>query len=124
MKKTRWIKTGAIFIFALLAFVVETDLVFAKTITGRISAKTVKVGGRIQITTSVEGAAFSSSNSVIASLDSSGTVTGKKAGKVKIYAHPIFSINGNCVGVVTSSNKATSSTSNNHNGIRTISVSA
>ena len=43
MKKTRWIKTGAIFIFALLAFVVETDPVFAKTITGRISAKTVKV---------------------------------------------------------------------------------
>lgn len=50
----------------------------------RLSVKKVKVGKRISPWSSKSGALYKSANSRIASVDSSGKVTGKKTGKVKI----------------------------------------
>ncbi len=69
---------------ALSLFYMNGTMVQAKTVNGKISAKTVKVGKRITVSSKTGGATFSSSNSVIASVDSTGAVTGKKAGTVKI----------------------------------------
>lgn len=50
----------------------------------RLPVKKVKVGKRISPWSSKSGAVYKSANSRIASVDSSGKVTGKKTGKVKI----------------------------------------
>ena len=59
----------------------------AKTVKAQIFAKTVKIGDRIKIKAETQDVTYKSSNSVIASVDTKGVVTGKKAGKVKISVH-------------------------------------
>lgn len=49
-------------------------------------SKTIKVGSRITVQKGNESYIYTSSNAKIASVSSKGTVTGKKAGKVKIIA--------------------------------------
>lgn len=55
-----------------------------QAVKAKLSANSVRVGGRIQVTTGMEGVTFSSSNTKVASVDSKGYVTGKKKGKVSV----------------------------------------
>ena len=49
-----------------------------KTAASKSASKTIKVGQRFQIKKGIKGASFKSSNSVVASVDEKGVVTGKK----------------------------------------------
>ena len=55
-----------------------------KTAASKSVSKTIKVGQRFRIKKGITGASFKSSNSVVASVDEKGVVTGKKKGRVKI----------------------------------------
>lgn len=50
-----------------------------------VPAKTLKVGNRMQVKAQTTNVRFSSSDSMTASVDSQGIITGKKEGKVTIY---------------------------------------
>lgn len=56
----------------------------AKTVSAKLSAKTVKVGRQIKVLTKTKKVTFRSSNTKIASIDVNGVITGKRAGKVTI----------------------------------------
>lgn len=77
---------GTLFnIVLLLCLFCGGNTIEAKTqVKAKLSAASVKVGQRIQIKTKNSKVSFVSSNSVIASVDAKGVVTGKKAGKVSI----------------------------------------
>lgn len=69
----------------LLCLFGKSDRLQAKSqVSAKLSAKSVKVGQRIRVTTKMSNVTYFSSNSTIASVDTKGVITGKKAGKVSI----------------------------------------
>lgn len=83
----------------LAGFFMPSNRVDARmSVHASISAGNVKVGNRIRIKAATAEVTYSSSDSTIASVDSQGVVTGKKAGKVSIsvkrkgYAAKIFPV--------------------------------
>lgn len=56
----------------------------AKTVKASVSGKRVKVGGQLSIKAGTKGVRYQSSDSAVASVNASGVITGKKAGKVTI----------------------------------------
>ena len=83
-KMVAWMLTGAVLFSTTLAAPGIAPAAQAKTVQAQISAQKVKVGGRITIKAKTKDVSYESSNSVIASVDAKGVVTGKKEGKVKI----------------------------------------
>ena len=83
-KMIAWVLTGVVFCSAVLTSPGISSVSQAKTVKAKLYVKKVKIGKRIKIKTETEDVTYESSNSVIASVDAKGVVTGKKAGKVKI----------------------------------------
>ncbi len=80
----RRIMSGIVLFFVLAAAIAAgSTAVEAKELSARISSRTVLVGRQIQIK-GVSGAAYKSTNTSAASVDSAGRITGKKRGKCKI----------------------------------------
>lgn len=76
--------------FLSLALVVcffgQKENVQAKTsVRASVPTKSLKVGNRMQVRAQAANVRFSSSDSMTASVDSQGIITGKKEGKVTIY---------------------------------------
>lgn len=78
------IKKGIALFFVLVVGMAAAGTgVEAKVLSAHISARTVRVGRQIHIK-GVSDAAYRSTDTSVASVDSDGTVTGKKSGKCKI----------------------------------------
>ena len=83
-KMVVWMITGVVLCHTILMVPGAAPEVRAKTVKAGISAKKVKIGSRIRIKAKTKNVSYKSSNSVIASVDKNGVVTGKKEGKVEI----------------------------------------
>lgn len=78
----KWILLTFVFLFCL--FVRSNQIEAKSKVVAKLSAASVKVGQRIQTISKTSKVSYTSSNSMIASVDAKGVVTGKKAGKVSI----------------------------------------
>lgn len=71
-------------VFVMAGIIGNAEDISAKTVKVKAAGKQVKVGATIALKTKTKGVSYKSSDATIASVNKSGVVTGKKAGKVKI----------------------------------------
>lgn len=86
IEKVRWVSIWILLILGIYGGIRHEAVIQAKqTVQAKLSSGFVKVGNRIQVMAKTSEVNFSSSNTKIASVSSSGVITGKKAGKVTIF---------------------------------------